>query len=191
MMKIIQQTEETLAFVLQEKQFLAIALQGGGMLMVVGVILLGADFTNNPEYDPLSAQNLNWLLKMLGVLAGILGLTVLFTGISHQDEAYLFDKEHQTLMVKGRNWFQSYQKEYGFSEITTVEVFKTDAIRSEDLPEGYSVAGSNSDSFQIVLQLEDPSSAVFLQYRSSDREFITTLAEGIGQFIGRPVVKRG
>lgn len=179
-MQVIEHTETTLILKLDENQFLYIGLQIGGSLVFVGLLMLGADFRTNPDYDLTSAQNLNSFMKILAGLSILIGLVFGFTGINNQDDSYIFDKEAATFRITGRGWRGSYNKEYPISHIKEVIVNRAKFTGHE------SVTSDPPDVFYISLRLEmvpEIPKDVFLQYRNTDFQLISEFADTIRKFI--------
>ncbi|MEB3336387.1 MAG: hypothetical protein VKJ46_02925 [Leptolyngbyaceae bacterium] len=185
-MYITEHTETKLILRLSENQLLYLGLQVGGAFILIGILMFSADFSANPDYDAMSAQNLNFFVKLLGGLLGIIGLVSIFTGTNNRDEAYIFDKERSVLTIEGKGLTGSFKKEYPLSNIKEVIINKTVASSPDLIPEGYSEIPT-PDNFYLSLTLEAaPVSGVILQYRSPDRQLVNDLANEIRQFLDHP-----
>jgi hypothetical protein len=184
-MQVVQHTETKLVLEPYENQFLYTALQIGGVLIFVGVLLFGADFRTNPSYELSSAQNLNSCMKILGGLSILIGLSFSFTGINNRDSTYIFDKEISKFKIIGKGLVASYEKEYAISSIKEVTVNKVEFTQPNTLPEGYTYVNPTSDEFFISLKLETEtgSEKVFLAYRSSNFQLVNDVADILRKFL--------
>jgi hypothetical protein len=189
-MQVIEQTETKLVFQLNENQFLYTGLQIGGGLVFIGILLLGADFRTNSNYEFTSAQNLNFFMKILASLSISIGLALSFSAIKNQDNAYIFDKETSTFRITGKRWKSLYSKKYPISYIKEVMVNKTTFTQPNTLSDDYSYSTiiPSPDEFFISLRLgkeilSEATEEVFLLYKSPNLQLMNGFAETIRKFL--------
>ncbi|MBD2461236.1 hypothetical protein H6G89_09280 [Oscillatoria sp. FACHB-1407] len=186
-MHITLHTDKKLVLQISENQFLAIALQVGGTLIGVSILMFSADFTTNPDYSALSAQNLNSFVRFLGVILAMIGVSCIGFATNNRHQSYTFDKESGLLTVQGKGIARLLRQEYPLSSIREVIVGQTESTPPASVTENYSVI-SVPDEYWIYLEFEDSFPRIFLQYRSSDQQTVNELANAIRQFLGHPLV---
>lgn len=187
LMQILQHTKTKLIFRSDENQILFHVLSVGGVFAFAGIVMFGADFRVNPDYDIVSANNLNFFIKMLGGISILIGLSFGLAGINNRDNTYIFDKETSVFNITGRGWSGLYTKAYPLSSIKEVTLNKVSSAQPDTLPDGYSYSSviPNDDEFFITLGLEDEmvSETIFLLYRSSNFQLMNDFRDTIRRFL--------
>lgn len=185
-MQVIERTEVKLVLALDESQMLHNAILMASVFIFAGMLMFGADFRSNPNYELISAQNLNFVIKIMGSISILIGLFSVWAGINNRDNTYIFDKENSIFRVTGKNLLGSYTKDYSISAIKDVTLHIT-STQPIDLPDNnfYGSLVPTPDKFNISLELEGEafSEKVFLHYQDSNFQLMSSLVNTIRDFL--------
>jgi hypothetical protein len=123
-MQILQHTKTKLILISDENPILFHGLSVGSVFAFAGILMFGADFRVNPDYNIASANNLNFFFKMLGGISILIGLFGVLAVINNRDHTYIFDKEISVFKITGRGWSGPYTKEHHLSSVKEVTLNK-------------------------------------------------------------------
>jgi hypothetical protein len=182
-MQITLHTDKKLVLQIIENQVVILSFQVGSTLIGVGLLMISADFTTNPDYSALSAQNLNFFMRSLGIVLAIAGLGCIGFATNNRHECYIFDKESGLLTVQGKGLARLFKQEYPLGSIRQVLIGRTDSTPSSSVAESHSLI-STPDQYWIYLEFNDSLPSLFLQHRSADKQTVNELADTIRQFLG-------